>query len=170
MKVESTQMKFAKSEQTGGMIGFVSRNARTHKLNGVCEDSKYGKKICVLSADLEGKIIPNRLYAVEVKAMHKGGGYVVVSAVPMLFQTVVETIAIPKTNYQVTVSFGNKIVHFDPMNGRTIYSTTRVGVIIVLRERDDIDNIEDVVKEFIKQADKLVERIKRDGYTLSPEC
>lgn len=67
MASETSQLKFAKSEHTGELIGFVSRNSVTHKLKGVREDSRYGKQICVLSENLKGKVEPNVLYDVELK-------------------------------------------------------------------------------------------------------
>lgn len=110
MTSEKSQIKFAKSERTGELIGFVSRHSKTRKLMGVREDSRFGKQICVLSADLKGKVEPNVLYSVELKPMHKANGYVVVAATPVLFPAQVETVIIPKTLYQVTVTFGNKKV------------------------------------------------------------
>ena len=44
MTVEKTQIKFAQSESTGELIGFVSRHSKTQKLMGVREDSRFGKK------------------------------------------------------------------------------------------------------------------------------
>lgn len=99
MTVEKTQIKFAQSESTGELIGFVSRHSKTQKLMGVREDSRFGKKICVLSEELKGAVQPNKLYAVELKAMHNGSGYVVVSATPILFNAQVDTLIIPKSIY-----------------------------------------------------------------------
>ena len=108
MTSEKSQIKFAKSERTGELIGFVSRHSKTRQLKGVREDSRYGKQICVLAEDLKGTIEPNVLYSVELKPMHKAKGYVVVAATPVQFPATVETIIVPKTLYKVTVSFGNK--------------------------------------------------------------
>ena len=49
MTSEKSQLKFARSEETGELIGFVSRHSKTRKLMGVREDSRFGKQICVLS-------------------------------------------------------------------------------------------------------------------------
>ena len=114
MTSEKSQLKFARSEETGELIGFVSRHSKTRKLMGVREDSRFGKQICVLSEDLKGTLEPNILYSVELKPMHKANGYVVVAATPVLFQAHVETVIVPKTLYQVTVTFGNKKIFFDP--------------------------------------------------------
>ena len=85
MTSEKSQIKFAKSERTGELIGFVSRHSKTRQLKGVREDSRYGKQICVLAEDLKGTIEPNVLYSVELKPMHKAKGYVVVAATPVQF-------------------------------------------------------------------------------------
>ena len=166
MSLEKSQIKFAKSEQTGEIIGFVSCHSKTKKLKGVRENSPFGKKICVLSEDVKGLIIPNILYSVELKTMHKSNGYVVVSAIPVLFKAHVETVIIPPHTYQVHVTFGNKTVYFDPKNGKSPSSKTVDGVLNVLTERKDIDNQESVIANFKKQAFSLIEQMEKDyGYT-----
>lgn len=164
MTVETTQIKFAKSEATGELIGFVSRHSKTQKLMGVREDSRFGKKICVLSEELKGTVQPNKLYAVELKAMHNGCGYVVVSAKPILFSAQVDTLIIPKSIYQVTVTFGNKVVFFDPKDGKSVSSRTLAGVIKLLREREDIENPDLVIEDLTRQANQLVRRMENDGF------
>lgn len=120
MTSEKSQLKFAKSERTGELIGFVSRHSKTRKLMGVREDSRFGKQICVLSEDLKGTIEPNILYSVELKPMHNAKGHVVVTATPVLFQAHVETRIVPKTLYQVTVTFGNKRFSSIPRTERVL--------------------------------------------------
>ena len=166
MIVEKTQIKLAQSEQTGELIGFVSRHSKTQKLMGVREDSRFGKKICVLSEELKGTIQPNKLYAVELKPMHNGSGYVVVKASPMLFQAQVDTLIVPKSIYQVTVTFGNKTVFFDPKDGKSASSRTLAGVIKLLREREDIENPEFVIEDLTKQAKQVVKRMQNDGFII----
>lgn len=164
MASEKSQLKFAKSEQTGELIGFVSRHSKTRKLMGVREDSRFGKQICVLSEDLKGQIEPNFLYEVELKPMHKANGYVVVSATPVLFRAQVETVLVPKVMYQVTVVFGNKKIFFDPKDGKSPQSRTIDGALSVLRERRDIENREGVISDYLRQAEALVRRMETDGY------
>lgn len=129
MTLEKSQIKFAKSERTGELIGFVSRHSKTRQLKGVREDSRFGKQICVLSEDLKGTIEPNVLYSVELKPMHKAKGYVVVAATPVQFMATVESIIVPKALYKVTVTFGNKTVYFDPKDGKSAMSKTIDGVL-----------------------------------------
>lgn len=164
MALEKSQLKFAKSERTGELIGFVSRHSKTCKLMGVREDSRFGKQICVLSEDLKGLVDPNLLYEVELKPMHKANGYVVVSATPVLFRAQVETVLIPKVMYQVTIVFGNKKVFFDPKDGKSPQSRTIDGVLTVLRNRRDIENKEDVISNYLRQAKALVSRMEMDGF------
>lgn len=164
MALEKSQLKFAKSEETGELIGFVSRHSKTKKLKGVRENSIYGKKICVLSEELKGTIIPNQLYNVELKAMHQGNGYVVVSAKPALFKAIVETVLVSNAVYQVKISFGNKTIYFDPKDGKSPSSRTIVGVIRALTIRNDIEDVENVIQEFGVQAKELIHRMKTDGY------
>lgn len=164
MALETSQIKFAKSEQTGELIGFVSRHSKTKKLKGVRENSIYGKKICVLSEELKGSIIPNQLYNVELKAMHQGNGYVVVSAVPALFKATIDTVLVSNALYQVKISFGNKTIYFDPKDGKSPSSRTVEGVIRALTIRSDIENPDAVIQEFKAQAKELTHRMKTDGY------
>ncbi len=167
MAIETTQLKFAESEETGELIGFVSRRSKTQKLIGVHEDSPFGKKICVLSEELKKAPVPivkNKLYIVEMKPMHNGCGYVVVSAKPKLFPAQIETFIVPKSIYKVTVRFGNKTVYFDPKDGNRSSSRTLTGVINLLREREDIQDVELVIGDLSRQAAALVRRMEDDGY------
>jgi hypothetical protein len=76
-----------------------------------------------------------------MKIMHKSNGYVVLSAVPVLFKARVETVIIPLNSYQIHISFGNKTVYFDPKNGKSLSSKTVEGVLNVLTNRKGIDNL-----------------------------
>jgi len=134
------------------------------KLMGVREDSRFGKQICVLSEDLKGTIEPNILYSVELKPMHNAKGYVVVAATPVLFQAHVETIIVPKTLYQVTVTFGNKKIFFDPKDGKSAMSRTIDGVLEILKGRKDIRHQESVINDYLNQAQALVRRMESDGF------
>ncbi len=164
MTSETSQIKFAKSERTGELIGFVSRHSKTRQLKGVREDSRYGKQICVLSEDLKGTIEPNVLYSVELKPMHKAKGYVVVAATPVQFKAGIETIIVPKSLYKVTVTFGNKVIYLDPKDGKSAMSRTLDGVLQILRERKDIKDLDVVIDDFIRQAKEMIRRFEMDGY------
>jgi hypothetical protein len=164
MLIEKTQIKFAQSQQTGELIGFVSRHSKTKKLKGVREMSTFGKQICVLSENLKGTLIPNVLYNVELKPMHNKNGYVVVSAIQTLFKARVETIVVPKSIYQVNVTFGNKTIYFDPKDGKSPSSRTIEGVIEVIAARKDIDDRNAVIEDFKRQAAILVQQMQKDGY------
>jgi hypothetical protein len=161
MSIEKSQIKFAKSEQTGEIIGFVSRHSKTKQLKGVRENSTFGKKICLLSEDLKGTIHPNILYQVELKTMHQRNGYVVVSATPVLFKAHIETVIVPRSIYRIQISFGNKTVYFDPKNGKTDSSKTIAGVVEVLSVRKDIEDLEKVVEEFRKLAANLIQQMEK---------
>ncbi len=164
-----SQLKFITSKETGELIAFISLNAKTKKLKGVRETSKYKKKICVLSKDLKGTCVENVLYNVKLKEMLNMKGYVVVSAIPVLFKAIVKTIIEPMILYQVNISFGNKIIFFDPVNGGSPYSKTKEGVIKVLQKRLDIDELTSVLEEFAKQADYLLTVMQNDGFNLDTE-
>ena len=96
--------------------------------------------------------------------MHRQHGYVVVAATPVLFKAAIETIIVPKTIYQVTVTFGNKKIFFDPKDGKSFNSRTIEGVVGVLENRPDIADKEQVLATFRKQAQALVRNMETDGY------
>jgi hypothetical protein len=164
MLIEKSLLKFAKSEETGELIGFVSRHSKTNQLKGVRENSTFGKKICVLAQNLKGTIIPNILYNVEMKSMHNGNGYVVVSVSPMLFKAHIETVIVPESIYQIRINFGNKTIYFDPKDGKTHSSKTVEGVLEILAARKDMADLDSVVDDFRKQAGVLLQQMEKDGY------
>jgi hypothetical protein len=164
MGIEKSQIKFVVSDKTGETVGFVSRHSKTKLLKGVRENSQYGKKICVLAEHLKGSIIPNILYEVELKPMLKGNGYVVVSAVQAKFKALIETIIVPKSIYQVIITFGNKTFYYDPVDGKSPSSRTMEGVLKLLESRNDIEDLEEVIADFRKHARVIKEAMSRDGY------
>ncbi len=107
----------------------------------------------------------NKLYDVELKAMHNRAGYVIISAEPMCFEASIETLIVHQKVYQVKVIFGNKTIYFDPKDGGGYSSRTIKGVVKVLRSRDDVENIDLVVEQFIIRAKQLIAQMKEDGYT-----
>ncbi|GAB6012529.1 hypothetical protein [Viscerimonas tarda] len=66
---------------------------------------------------------------------------------------------------QVQVTFGNKTVYFDPLNGKSPSSNTIEGVIELLSAREDIADKETVIEDFKKQAAVLIQQMKTGGYS-----
>lgn len=166
MAIEKTRIKFAVSEETNEIVGFVTRNSTTRMLQGGDEKNDSPKKICVLSEDLKGLIQPGIVYDVEVKPMRKGNGYVVISASRRKYPAKLETKIIPKVVYQIRITFGHKTIYFDPKDGNSPSSRTVAGVEDVLRARKDLDEIEDVIAKFRAAATELLEKIEQDGYII----
>ena len=161
---ESTQLKFVKSERTGELVGFVSKT-KDNVLKGVREDSIYRKRICLLSEELKGSVLPNILYEVELKPMHSGkNGYVVTTRV--VFSATVESYIVPGKKYQVLVHFGGKTVYFDPLQGKTSSSRTKEEALAALNKRNDIADQNIVISDFIDRADELIHQMKEDGYNV----
>lgn len=154
------------SEQSGELIGLVSKNGKTGKLRGVRESDPYPKKICVLSEQIKNQVIPNVLYDVVLKEMTKRNGYVAVSAELILFSAKIESLVIPKVIYKVFVTFGNKTIYFDPIDGKSPSSRTLKGVLEILEARDDIKDKDMVIKDFKEQSNMLIKRLKADGYII----
>lgn len=164
MSIEKTRIKFQRCAETGAIIGLVSRKPTDQQLKGVDENSPYGKKVCVLSEDLKGTVEPGILYDVELKEMHNKKGFVVVSAIPRLFKAIIETTIVSKSTYRITVTFGHKVVYFDPKDGRSPSSRTLGGVLKILKGRKDIEDQEQVLDTFKATAYNLIERMEADGF------
>lgn len=162
-KTEKTQLKFVKSPETGKLVGFVSRT-KDNILKGVREESIYRKRICILSEELEVNVHPDTLYDVELKPMHRKNGYVVTSAVRVLFDATVESFIVTGKIYRVIVHFGGKTVYFDPLNGKTPSSRTKAGVLAILNKRNDIADQSGVISDFLDRADEIIRRMREDGY------
>ena len=96
--------------------------------------------------------------------MHKAKGYVVVAATLVQLPATEGTIIVPKTMYKVTVSFGNKTIYLDPKDDKSAMNRTLDGVLPVLKERKDIENHEEAVADFIKQAQELIRRFEQGEY------
>ncbi len=163
MKLEKTHLKLIESTHHGELRGFVSRHSKTGRLLGVRERSHFGKKVCVLSDHLKGKVKPNTLYEVSVKPMRSGAGYVIVAAEPILFSAQLDVIVVPKTIYRIVVRFGMKAIFFDPLCGRTPSSNSLEGVLYVLEQREDLANKEEILRTFVEEAGKLLDQMSRDG-------
>nr|DAT18261.1 MAG TPA: hypothetical protein [Caudoviricetes sp.] len=166
MAIEKTRLKFAVSDKTNEIIGFVTRSSTTRRLRGVNEQNDSPKKICVLSEDLKGLIQPGIVYEVELKPMRTGNGYVVISATRPKYKAEFETVIIPKSVYQVRITFGHKIIYFDPKDGNSPMSRTIAGVEKALRARKDLADVEDVIERFCVVANELLKRIEQDGYII----
>ena len=66
--------------------------------------------------------------------------------------------------YKITMSFSNKTIYLDPKDGKSAMSQTLDGVLQILKERKDIENHEEVIADFIKQAQEMIRRFEQDGY------
>ena len=164
MKIEKTQLKLYESKRKRGeLVGFVSRHPKTNKLLGVREHSYHGKQVCVVAEHLKGVLKPNVLYEVYVKAMHSGAGYVIISADKILFPANIKTTIITRHLYFIKITFGNRVIYFDPICGKSPNSKTVNGVVAVLREREDIKDKEYIIDKFIKESANLISRILLDG-------
>lgn len=161
--IEKSRVKFAKMSN-GDIVGFVSRNPATNQLKGVREDSSLPKKVCVLSKDLKGSIVPKALYDVELKPMRNGNGYVVISAIRKHFDAQIELYVKPHKVYKVIVRFGNKVIYFDPVNGKSDSSRTLAGVLEELNTRQDIANPDSVISDVIDKAQELLRLMEDHGY------
>lgn len=159
-----TRVKFTKSEKTGLPIGFVSQNPVNKRLNGVREDSKFPKSVCIVDARIAPEIVFNVLYRVALVPMHNKKGYIVIDAEPYQFKATVEVSYVPKACYIVEIKFGNQAIRFDPKDGKKDSMRTIAGCKSLLEHRLDIANVSEVVEEFVSAATEIIKKLKRDGF------
>lgn len=72
------KLKFAKSEQNGALISYVSQNPANHWIRGVGQDSPYPKKIVIADRELSKSMLPKILYDCTIipmiRVLHKDTG------------------------------------------------------------------------------------------------
>lgn len=159
-----TRVKFTKSERTGQPIGFVSQNPVNKRINGVREDSKFPKSVCIVDAKIAPEIILDVLYKVAIVPMRNKNGYITIEAEPYQFKATLEVCYVPKACYILEVKFGNQVIRFDPKDGKKDSMRTLSGCRALLEKRMDIANLADVVEEFTAAATDLIHKFRRDGF------
>ena len=159
-----TKLKFIKSDQTGALISFVSKNAQSGRICGVRQDSKYPKKICVVDKALSNEILLNVLYDCTLIPMTEKNGYVVIAAEPVQFKATVETTYVKNNIYLVEVKFGNKTIRFDPYNGRKESIKSLTACKEILEKRVDVKDLMQVVEDFEKAANKILILMDNDRF------
>lgn len=159
-----TKLKFVRSEISGAPVSFVSQNLKTGRICGVRQDSPYLKKICIVDKLLSPQIIMNALYDCTLIPMSDKNGYVVIAAEPVQFKAVISSAYIKNNIYVVEVKFGNKIIRFDPFNGKKESVKDIAACKSVLEKRIDIEDITQVVKDFERAAGNMVHLMERDKY------
>lgn len=159
-----TKLKFIKSDQTGAYVSFVSQNPKTGRICGVRQDSEYPKKICILDKKLMCDVLLNVLYDATLIPMAEKNGYIVIDVTPVQFKATIETTYVPKAVYVVEVKFGNKVIRFDPMDGRKETIRTIDGCKGMLERRVDIKDITHVVDDFVEAATDIMRKFKNDGF------
>lgn len=159
-----TRIKFTKSERTGQPIGFVSQNPVNGRINGVRENSKFPKTVCIVDAKIAPDIILDVLYQVAIVPMHNSKGYIAIEAAPYQFKATIEICYVKKACYIIDIKFGNQLIRFDPKDGTKASMRTISGCRALLEKRMDIADLSDVIEEFNGAATELIERLRRDGF------
>lgn len=167
-----TKLKFIKSEKNGALISFVSQNPVNNVVCGVRQDSPYPKKIVIIDREMANNILVNILYDCVLIPMtptlnEKTGenhipGYIAIEANPVQFKATVTTKYIRGIKYMVEVSFGNKVICFDPFKGQKESVKSLPACRAVLEKRYDVKNLMDVVESFEVAAHNLLDLLKED--------
>ncbi len=167
-----TKLKFIKSEMNGALISFVSQNPVNNVICGVRQDSPYPKKIVIVDREIAHNILVNVLYDCVLIPMtsvrnEKTGenhtpGYIAIEANPVQFKATVTTKYIRGVKYNVEVSFGNKVIRFDPFRGKKESVKSLNACRAVLEKRCDVKDLMDVIEDFEVSAINLLELMKQD--------
>ncbi len=167
-----TKLKFIKSERNGALISFVSQNPVNNVICGVRQDSPYPKKIVIIDREIAHNILINVLYDCVLIPMtstrnEKTGenhtpGYIAIEANPVQFKATVTTKYIRGVKYNVEVSFGNKVIRFDPFRGKKESVKSLNACRAVLEKRCDVKDLMDVIEDFEVSAINLLELMKQD--------
>ena len=167
-----TKLKFIKSEKNGALISFVSQNPVNNVVCGVRQDSPYPKKIVIIDREMANNILVNILYDCVLIPMtptlnEKTGenhipGYIAIEANPVQFKATVTTKYIRGIKYMVEVSFGNKVIRFDPFKGQKESVKSLPACRAVLEKRYDVKDLMDTVESFETAALNLLDLLKED--------
>lgn len=167
-----TKLKFIKSEKNGALISFVSQNPVNNVVCGVRQDSPYPKKIVIIDREMANNILVNILYDCVLIPMtptlnEKTGenhipGYIAIEANPVQFKATVTTKYIRGIKYMVEVSFGNKVIRFDPFKGQKESVKSLPACRAVLEKRYDVKDLMDTVESFEEAALNLLDLLKED--------
>lgn len=168
----TTKLKFIKSARNSALISFVSQNTATGVLCGVRQDSLYPKKIVIIDRALAHKIIVNVLYDCVLIPMGKVfnkntgelyvPGYIAIDATPVQFKATVATNYLKGVEYSVEVSFGNKVVRYDPFKGKKESVKSLAACKAVLEKRCDVRDLEEVLQDFEYAAMSIEELLRED--------
>lgn len=167
-----TKLKFTKSDKNGALISFVSQNPVNNVVCGVRQDSPYPKKIVIIDREKANNILTNVLYDCTLIPMtpvlnEKTGenhipGYIAIEATPVQFKATVTTKYIRGIKYMVEVSFGNKIIRFDPFRGKRESVKSLPACRAILEKRCDVQNLLEVVEDFEMAVVNIIELMKHD--------
>jgi hypothetical protein len=167
-----TKLKFIKSDKNGALISFVSQNPVNDVVCGVRQDSPYPKKIVIIDREMSNNILINVLYDCTLIPMGKTlnektgeehvPGYIAIEANPVQFKATISTKYIRGIKYNVEVSFGNKIIRFDPFRGQKESVKSLPACRAILERRCDVKDLMDVVDDFTTAATNLIELMKQD--------
>lgn len=167
-----TMLKFIKSEKNGALISFVSQNPVNNVVCGVRQDSPYPKKIVIIDREIANNILVNVLYDCVLIPMTKvfnektGAnhipGYIAIEANPVQFKARITTKYIRGIKYMVEVTFGNKVICFDPFKGQKESVKSLPACRAILEKRCDVKDLMEVVEDFETAAINLMELMKQD--------
>lgn len=163
-----TKLKLELDSESKQLVGFVSCNVKTGRVNGVRRDQPVPKMIVVLERGLQSVAMPNILYDAEIVPMRHKNGYIAVSLTPTQFEAQIESVYIPGQVYRASVKYGNSSVVFDPLRD-VKYSLPDVkSCVRLLEKKSEIADLESVVAQFVSLCERL-EELRESDMAVSPK-
>lgn len=175
-EVVKTLLKFKESKRNGDLIGFVYVNKKGDLFGVREEDLKHReKKVCILSATIDkASVKPNVLYEVTLSDMPNYRGYIVETISLVKHKAKVYT-DISKKECQAILAYGNKKIYYNPLKGKSPFSSTSEGALSLVNGFGCIANKSEAIKEFKKAINAVDEYISllpkgKVETLISPKC
>ena len=167
---ELARLKFTRSEESGALVGFVTRKTKNSSLLGVRQNADCKKQICLVDKVLAPQIMENVLYECVLIPMTNKNGYIVIDAKPTRFEARIVSAYVKNAIYLVEVKFGNKTIRFDPFDGQRDSVRNIEACREVLEKRVDIKHLDQVVEDFNRSARTILRLMERDGHYMGKSC
>lgn len=159
-----TKIKFERHQETQAMIGFVSYSNSQHKWVGVRREANTPKVICLLDKRLALEAKENVLYDVTLVPMVGKRGFVAIRADITQFNAKVSSCYVKKAIYQVDLRYGNRVIKFDPLDGKKDSIKMADKCLSYVDGLMDIANKAEVYRQFREAVEEIQRLFENDFF------
>lgn len=161
-KIIPVNLKFHFSKRVPGkLVSYVTR--RNSSWRGVNETDEYHKKVVVIGVQVKN-VIEGVLYNAMLIPMIEKDGFVAIKVTPVQFEPKMETLFHKSGDYYVKITFGNKVMVYDPKVSNPVSSDVslfkkrlcnRVDIKNLNRFIEDFDTVVNTLSVYQKKHDRL---------------